>query len=273
MENATYGWVVSHKWLRHVTLHACISRVTYEWIMSHMDESCRTNHWDMSRVTQAFHSRRRSDLKYLDLQIRRFSRPPFGATGTPFTHVKICLKIWGLPRKKVWCVRGLLWKLVGNFGSRNYFKSDFLRLWSHVTYGWVMSHVDESCHTNDWDMSHVTHRTRVHVPWHVLHLWLGPWPTTIARVEVFFGNVFSKKAGIPRTSGSPHLTLFFSLASISQRWNWREWRRRRRRDRRPCANFQGVCSMQTSNLLLCWLRGLFFFQVTGGLESDYSSSM
>ena len=49
-------------------------------------------------------------------------------TGSPFTHVKTCLKFWGLPRKRVWYVRRLLWKLVDIFGGRNYFKSDFLSL-------------------------------------------------------------------------------------------------------------------------------------------------
>jgi len=40
-----------------------------------------------------------------------------------------CMKIWGLPWKRVWYVRGLLWKLVEIFGSRNYLMSDFLRPW------------------------------------------------------------------------------------------------------------------------------------------------
>jgi len=74
-------------------------------------------------------SRRRPDLKYLDLQILRFHRKFIWVSGTPFTHVKPCLKFWGLPRKRVWYAQGLLWKLVGNLGSRNYFMSDFLRLW------------------------------------------------------------------------------------------------------------------------------------------------
>ena len=50
-------------------------------------------------------------------------------TGSPLTHMKPCLKSWGLPSKRVWYVLGLLWKLVGHFGSRNYFQSDFLRVW------------------------------------------------------------------------------------------------------------------------------------------------
>jgi len=71
------------------------------------------------------HSQRRPDLKYLDLQIIQFSWILFWVTGT----VKPRLKCLRLPRKRVWYVRGLLWKLVGNFGSRNYFKFDLLRLW------------------------------------------------------------------------------------------------------------------------------------------------
>ena len=43
-----------------------------------------------------------------------------------------CLKFLGLPRKRVWYVQGLLWKLIGNFGSRNYFRSDFLHLWNTI---------------------------------------------------------------------------------------------------------------------------------------------
>ena len=41
-------------------------------------------------------SRRRSDLKYLDVQIYPICGQIFWVTGTPFTHVKTCLKSWGL---------------------------------------------------------------------------------------------------------------------------------------------------------------------------------
>jgi hypothetical protein len=43
----------------------------------------------------------------------------FRVTGTPFTHVKTCLKFWGLPRKCVWYARGFLWKLVENLAVVN----------------------------------------------------------------------------------------------------------------------------------------------------------
>jgi len=39
--------------------------------------------------------------------------------GDSVTHVRFCMKIGGLPRKLVWYVWGLPWKLVGNFGSGN----------------------------------------------------------------------------------------------------------------------------------------------------------
>jgi len=81
-----------------------------------------------------YRSRRRSYLKYLDLQILRFSPKIFWVPGTPFTHVKICLKIWGLPWKRVWSVRGFPWKHVWNFGSRNYFKSYLLGLWLYTSW-------------------------------------------------------------------------------------------------------------------------------------------
>ena len=61
-----YEWVMSHIWMRHVTLHSIRYRCwipqvnkssrTYEWVMSHiwmrhvahMNESCRTYEWVMS---------------------------------------------------------------------------------------------------------------------------------------------------------------------------------------------------------------------------------
>ena len=60
---------------------------------------------------------------------RSFEWRGFWLRGTPFTHMKTCMTIWVLPWKRVWYVRGLPWKLVGNFGIRNYLKSDLLRPW------------------------------------------------------------------------------------------------------------------------------------------------
>ena len=47
---------------------------------------------------------------------------------TPTNHEEKSL----LPWKCVWQVRNLPWKLDGIFGSRNYFQSDLLRLWSRL---------------------------------------------------------------------------------------------------------------------------------------------
>jgi len=115
--------------------------------------------WNMTHSYvkhDSFHSRRRSDLKHLDLQISRIYRKLLEVTGTPFTHVKPCLKFWGLPRKHVWYVRGLLWKLVGCFGSRNHLKSVF-RLSDEVYASFICATITESWHTYamTWVMAHI----------------------------------------------------------------------------------------------------------------------
>jgi len=62
--------------------------------------------------------------------------------------MKSCCKFWGLPRKRVWYLRELPWKLVGTLGSRNYFKSDLLR---------------------PWDMTHIIHTYEPQKWWYVRH--------------------------------------------------------------------------------------------------------
>jgi len=74
-------------WMRHVTCEwvmpptnsswlICMRYVTYEWVMSYMIESCTT-------LSHTFSLRRRSNLKYLDLQIMYFSYIINWVTGTP----------------------------------------------------------------------------------------------------------------------------------------------------------------------------------------------
>jgi len=112
------------------------------------------------------HSRRRSDSKYSDLKIGRFSRRSFEVTGTPFTHVKTCLKIWGLPRKRVWYVRGLQWRLVDKLAVViiGWFSHKEPRgrgtpirgvLWKVIARSWMshVTHMDESCHMYEWNMN------------------------------------------------------------------------------------------------------------------------
>jgi len=64
------------------------------------------------------------------LQIGQFSGPRFWVTGTPVYSVEILFEIWGNPMTTCLKVTGTQWKLVWNFSSRHYFKSDFLRPWT-----------------------------------------------------------------------------------------------------------------------------------------------
>jgi len=81
----TSEWVMSHRGMSHVT-HLNEECHTYEGGMSHISikhgtESCCRYARVMSHVWMSHvcghRSRRRSDLKFLDLQIGRFSRPLF----------------------------------------------------------------------------------------------------------------------------------------------------------------------------------------------------
>jgi len=54
-----------------------------------------------------YSSRRRSDWKYLDLQIGQFSCPLLWVTGILVYSVKISVNFWGIPWKLVWKLQGL----------------------------------------------------------------------------------------------------------------------------------------------------------------------
>jgi len=81
-----------------------------------------------------YRSRRRSDLKCLDLQIGQFSCPPFWVTGTPVYSRENLFELGGTPVKTCLKGTGTPVKTCSNFGGRNYFKSDLLRLWSLSLY-------------------------------------------------------------------------------------------------------------------------------------------
>ena len=61
--------------------------------------------------------------------------------GDSATHVKIRLKSEDFPRKHVWYVRGLQWKQVECFVSRNYLKGDLLRPW-YISNMYISATVD-----------------------------------------------------------------------------------------------------------------------------------
>ena len=137
----TFEWVVSHVIFPHVNLFYIL--VFHMSMLFHISQfnvvlHCNivpdiefgfTDHMLMSFHILMFHSRRRSDLKILGSPDYPVFLDLLRVRVTPFTRLKPLLTFWGLPRKCVWYVWGLLWKLVGNFGSHNYLKSDLLRLW------------------------------------------------------------------------------------------------------------------------------------------------
>ena len=65
-------------------------------------------------------------------------------TGTPFSPVKTCCKFCGLPRRFVWMLQRLPWKLVWNFGSCNYFEYDLLGPWYRL---WCLCHMCDMTHS------------------------------------------------------------------------------------------------------------------------------
>jgi len=97
------------------------------------------------------HSRKRSDFRFL---ISRFF--PFFLEGLSSDRNSIhsrekLFPILGNPRQRVWYIRGPPWKLVPNFGSRNYFKSDLLRAW-HATCGFIIALMWIRYCTYEWVM-------------------------------------------------------------------------------------------------------------------------
>jgi len=102
--------------------------------------------------------------------------------GDSLYSIEICLKFWGLPRKRVWYVRGLLWKLIGNCSSRNYCKSHLPRPWGDMTYSrrihkWVMTY---SWYTH---MCELTNRWRIH-KWSMSYSWrIRMWDLTYSYVK------------------------------------------------------------------------------------------
>jgi len=82
-----------------------------------------------NRLDWCSHSRRRSNFKNRISRSIGFPDRSFEWWGLRLLNWIKGLEFWGLPWNCVWYVRGLLWKLVRYFGSRNDLKSDLLRVW------------------------------------------------------------------------------------------------------------------------------------------------
>jgi len=97
----------------HMSRCVCVSCSSWHESSTHVYVcvSCSSRHESGTYAR----SRRRSDLKCLDLQIIRFYRI---IRGLPFSSVKICLKFRGLPWQTCLKVTGTPAKICWNFGSR-----------------------------------------------------------------------------------------------------------------------------------------------------------
>jgi len=169
--------------------HVCISLLKWEWGMTHS----HTFPWCISM----HRSQRRSHLQYLDLQTIRFnSIRDFNCTpdyalqlsdyalqlsdyalqlsdyalqlsdytlqlyhGTPFFFHENLFEIVGTPVKTCLKVTGTLAKICWNFGSRDYFQSNLLRLWFlWCICTWNRFHID----MHPRNMSDATHMGMSH---------------------------------------------------------------------------------------------------------------
>jgi len=89
-----------------------------------------------------------------------------------------CLKLWGLPSKRVWYARGIQWEMVGDFGSHDYFKYYHLRPWHYkiITAAKFSNHfsLESPCISNTFSRESpkfqvlsppfvVNHRQQVHI--------------------------------------------------------------------------------------------------------------
>jgi len=107
---------VSLRHLHSIHNHVNCKCIRLCWYTSHSRWLC-PDEWRIVNASRWFTFKDKSTwmlteeitLLYLDIWISRFfrfSRTLFWVMGT---HVTTCLKIWGLPRKRVWYVRGLPW--------------------------------------------------------------------------------------------------------------------------------------------------------------------
>jgi len=63
-----------------------------------------------------------------EIRLKIFGSPYFRSS---HAHETLLFEILVTPVKACWKVTGTHWKLIWNFGGRNYFKSDLLRPWTH----------------------------------------------------------------------------------------------------------------------------------------------
>ena len=109
-------------------------------------------------ILYIYHSRRRSDLKYLDLQIIQFSWILFWVTGTLFTQQKTCLKFWGFRENEFDIYRDSYEDLLEILAVVIIFSpiSSVCGIYAHT---WMYTHNAMHLRKNSYDILVVTRKT------------------------------------------------------------------------------------------------------------------
>jgi len=145
-----------------------------EWVMSPMNESCHVCEWVMSPMTELCHMNETNEFIPIKLiPIRLYHMNTAHMNSLIFRHHSLChvnksCHIW---MSHVTYVNESYHVWMRRIWTHSY--SDitcYVTSISHVTYEWVMSHMNESCHI--W-MSHVTYESVMSHIHESCHIWMS----------------------------------------------------------------------------------------------------
>jgi len=168
-ENARTSHVMSHVTYEWVVTHIWISHITYGWVISYMDESC---HIRMSLVTYEWVLSHMKEKYYI-----RMSR----VTKSQVTNSSCCIYMRHVTYEfLVSCHTRMSpvtyeWVISHMNASCHICMGRIIdsscRTWMrYVTYEYVVSHIHKSCHI--W-MRHVTYEWVIHAMNESYHMWIG----------------------------------------------------------------------------------------------------
>ena len=152
----TYEWVMSHIWMSHVT---------HEWVMSHMKKSRHT--YDGFLALYAYTHECHTHESVLQKSPIKETIYKYTWGWNLATHFRR-IYIWKYHVMSSPCIRAM--GLHSIFGCHTH-EWVMSRNWmSHITHAWVITHMNESCHT--W-MSHVIHEWVVSHMNESCHTWMS----------------------------------------------------------------------------------------------------
>jgi len=133
IQRIRFVWLYEYAYRSKGLVYAYPYPHTYDYVSMHIGvKALQIDYWIACPSTHADVKPNEQHSVYAYISIHVEVKPTFECpslkssifwvTHTPFTHVKARMKIWGLQWKRVGDVRQLPRKLVGNFGSRDYFK-------------------------------------------------------------------------------------------------------------------------------------------------------